>query len=59
MRNIIKNNNTQENKPTEEEKVNRAKEIAHNILLEIGDDEIMNRVIRSELHKHMLINGEG
>ena len=44
---------------TEEEKVNRAEEIAHNILLEIGDDEIMNRVIRSELYKHMLINWEG
>ena len=44
---------------TEEEKVNREKEIAHNILLEIGDDEIMNRVIRSELHKHMLIEEEG
>lgn len=43
---------------TEEEKVNRAKEIAHKTLLEIGDDEIMNRVIRTELHKHMLIKGE-
>lgn len=43
---------------TEEEKVNRAKEIAHNILLEIGDDEIMNRVIRTELHKQMLIKVE-
>ena len=43
---------------TEEEKVNRAKEIAHKILLEIGDNEIMKRVIRTELHKHMLIKGE-
>lgn len=43
---------------TEEEKISRAKEIAHNILLEIGDDEIMNRVIRTELHKYMLIKVE-
>ena len=43
---------------TEEEKISRAKEIAHRIILEIEDDELMNRVIRSELHKHMLIKVE-
>ena len=41
---------------TDEERVNRGKEIAHRIILEIGNDELINRTIRSELHRHMLIN---
>ena len=39
---------------TEEEKILRAKEIAHRIILEIEGDELMNRVIRTELHKQIL-----
>lgn len=41
---------------TDEERVNRGKEIAHRIILEIGNDELINRTIRSELHRHMLSN---
>ena len=41
---------------TDEERVNRGKEIAHRIMLEIGNDELINRTIRSELHRHMLSN---
>lgn len=36
---------------TEEEKILKAKEIAHRIILEIEDDELMNRVIRTELRE--------
>lgn len=39
---------------TDEEKVIRGKEIASKVILEIGDDDVINRIIRSELHKHML-----
>ena len=41
---------------TDEERVNRGKEIAHRIILEIENDELINRTIRSELHRHMLSN---
>lgn len=41
---------------TDEERVNIGKEIAHRIILEIGNDELINRTIRSELHRHMLRN---
>ena len=41
---------------TDEERVNRGKEIANRIILEIGNDELINRTIRSELHRHMLSN---
>lgn len=41
---------------TDEERVNIGKEIAHRIILEIGNDELINRTIRSELHRHMLSN---
>ena len=41
---------------TDEERVNRGKEFAHRIILEIGNDELINRTIRSELHRHMLSN---
>lgn len=43
---------------TEEEKIRRAKELAHQLILQIGQDEIMNRVIRNELHKNFLAKGE-
>lgn len=41
---------------TEEEKVKKAREIAHMVMLQIGNDEIMNRVVRTELLKNLLKN---
>ena len=38
----------------EEEKIRRAKELAHQLILQIGQNEIMNRIIRNEFHKNLL-----